>query len=234
MSANSTAVPNQPIYKRRLPWWGKILVWIVRIVLLYLIYRVIRNPWPLLLSRTFPSLILWIGFFTYWTIVGRNPTPTEKSESTRSTWIHQIAMTVALLLLFVRVPGLNGWFLPDASRVPIFVGVSIQAVAMSLGIWARIHLGRNWSGTVRISVGHELIRGGPYRIIRHPIYTSMLGMFIGTAIASSQYHALVGVGILFVAYIRKSRLEEEILQQTFGSDYEAYRQDSWALIPFVF
>ena len=62
----------------------------------------------------------------------------------------------------------------------------------------------------------------------------MLGMFLGTAIASSQYHALLGVAILILAYLRKSRLEDRILAQTFNNEYEDYQRDSWALVPFVF
>jgi len=60
-------------------------------------------------------------------------------------------------------------------------------------------------------VDHELVRTGPYRLLRHPIYTAMLGMFLGTAIASSQFHALLGLAILVVAYLRKTRLEDQIL-----------------------
>jgi protein-S-isoprenylcysteine O-methyltransferase Ste14 len=62
----------------------------------------------------------------------------------------------------------------------------------------------------------------------------MLGMFLGTAIASSQYHALLGLSMLVVAYLRKTRLEEQILRQTFGTGYDAYRSDTWALVPFLF
>lgn len=79
-----------------------------------------------------------------------------------------------------------------------------------------------------------MIRSGPYRVLRHPIYTAMLGMFVGTAIASGQYHALVGIALLISAYLRKTRLEEDILRQTFGADFEAYYRDSWALVPYVF
>ena len=48
---------------------------------------------------------------------------------------------------------------------------------------------------VRIAVDHQLVRSGPYRMLRHPIYTAMLGMFLGTAIAVSQYHALIGLAL---------------------------------------
>ena len=81
---------------------------------------------------------------------------------------------------------------------------------------------------------HELVRTGPYRLLRHPIYTAMLGMFLGTAIASSQFHALLGLAILVVAYLRKTRLEDQMLAQAFGADYNAYRRHTWALVPFLF
>ena len=63
----------------------------------------------------------------------------------------------------------------------------------------------------------------------------MLGMFLGTAIASSQYHALIGLALLVVAYLRKTRLEDQFLAQTFGAaDYNAYRRHTWALVPLLF
>ena len=143
-------------------------------------------------------------------------------------------LTAALLLLFIPVPGLTGWFLPQRLYFLVAVGAISQAAFIFLAVWARRRLGRNWSGAVRIGVDHELIRTGPYRFLRHPIYTAMLGMFLGTAISSSQYHALLGLAILVLAYLRKTRLEEQILQETFGAEYDAYRRDTWALVPLLF
>ncbi|HLK53279.1 MAG TPA: isoprenylcysteine carboxylmethyltransferase family protein, partial [Candidatus Angelobacter sp.] len=111
---------------------------------------------------------------------------------------------------------------------------SVQAGFILLAVWARRHLGSNWAAEVRIGVDHQLVRTGPYRWLRHPIYTAMLGMFLGTAIASSQYHALVGLAMLVLAYLRKTRLEEQILFHTFGGDFDAYRRDTWALVPLVY
>ena len=95
-------------------------------------------------------------------------------------------------------------------------------------------LGRNWSAAVRIGEDHELIRSGPYARLRHPIYTGVLFMVIGIAISTAQVHALVALAILFVAYIRKTGLEEAILENQFGSAYDDYRKRSWRLIPFIF
>ena len=185
-------------------------------------------------NRTAPALILWFIFFLYWTIASRNSAQTKSSESRVSTYFHQIALNLALVLLFWPAPGLGGWFLPQRFHFLVAVGIVLQAGFLLLGVWARRSLGRNWSAEVRIGEGHELVRTGPYRFLRHPIYTAMLGMFLGTTIASSQWHALVGLATLTAAYVRKTRIEEWILTKTFGKDYDAYRRDTWALVPFLF
>jgi protein-S-isoprenylcysteine O-methyltransferase Ste14 len=184
--------------------------------------------------RLVPSVVLWIAFFAYWAYASRNSAPTQSSESVGSTYRHQGALGVALLLLYLPVPGLKGWFIPEQFQFAVVIGGMVQVLGLLLAVWARRHLGRNWAAEVRIGVDHELVRTGPYRWIRHPIYTAMLTMFLGTAIASSQYHALLGVAILFVAYIRKTRLEEEILSRTFPTDYDAYRRATWRFVPPIF
>ena len=185
-------------------------------------------------NRVWPSLVLWFLFFLYWTIISRNSAPTASSESRISTSIHQVALNVALVLLFWPTPGLAGWFLPPRLHVLVAAGLVLQAAFLALAVWSRMHLGRNWSAEVRIGENHQLVRTGPYRLLRHPIYTAMLGMFLGTAIASSQYHALLGLSILAVAYLRKTRLEEQILLRAFGAEYDAYQRETWALVPLVF
>jgi protein-S-isoprenylcysteine O-methyltransferase Ste14 len=213
---------------------SRVLSWAVGLALVFVIVRVARDPWPLLRSRTFISLVLWAGFFAYWAIAARNSAPTKTTEAPSSKWFHAIALNLALILLFWPAPGLTGWFLPQRLQVLVAIGVAVQAAFVLLAIWARRHLGRNWSSEVRIGADHQLVRTGPYRLLRHPIYTAMLGMFLGTAIASGQYHALMGVGILLLAYVRKTGLEEDILQQAFGRDFEEYRRQTWALVPWVF
>ena len=98
---------------------------------------------------------------------------------------------------------------------------------------ARKHLGRNWSAEIASKVDHQLIKSGPYRLIRHPIYTGMLGMFVGTAFVSGELHGLVAVAMISVAYVRKIRLEEQNLRSVFGVQYDEYKKKSWALIPFL-
>jgi len=185
-------------------------------------------------NRLVYAMLLWVIFSLYWTIASRNSAETSHSESSLSTGFHQLLLGGAMLLLFIPAPRLTGWFLPQSFHFLVAAGAIVQAGFLLLAVWARRHLGRNWSAEVRIGIGHQLVRSGPYKFLRHPIYTAMLGMFLGTAIASSQYHALLGVAILVLAYLRKSHLEDRILAQTFSKEYDDYRRDSWALVPFVF
>jgi protein-S-isoprenylcysteine O-methyltransferase Ste14 len=179
------------------------------------------------------SLGLWVLFSVYWSAAAKDSAPTKTSESMWSRQLHLILVNGALVLLVAPVPGLTQRFLP-ASDVLVAAGLIIQAAFILLAVSARRHLGSNWAGEVRIASEHQLVRSGPYRFIRHPIYTAELGMYCGTALVSGEVHAPLALVVVTLAYWRKIRLEERVLAQTFGADHEAYRRDTWALVPLVF
>jgi protein-S-isoprenylcysteine O-methyltransferase Ste14 len=179
------------------------------------------------------SVGLWMLFSVYWSIAAKDSAATKTSESGTSRQLHLIAVNVALLLLVLPVPGLTRRFLP-ASYFLVAAGLTIQAAFILLAVWARRHLGSNWSGEVRIAAEHKLVRSGPYRFIRHPIYTAVLGMYCGTAIVSGEIHAPIALAIVILAYWRKIHLEERSLHEAFGAEHEAYRRESWAWIPGVY
>jgi protein-S-isoprenylcysteine O-methyltransferase Ste14 len=236
LATNSAAIPERPA-RRNLPLGAKIIIWAVRAAFVALTVCAIKFHWfaiNTLKSRLFPAVILFIFFTIYWGASARNSAPAKSSESKRSTIFHQVVMNSAYVILFWPIPGLRGWFLSAHSPYLMPVGVAIEAAGIALAIWARRHLGRNWSAAVRIGEGHELVRSGPYRWLRHPIYTGVLFMVLGIAIVSAQYHALLALAILFVAYIRKTGLEEDILEKQFGAAYDDYRKHSWRLIPFIY
>jgi protein-S-isoprenylcysteine O-methyltransferase Ste14 len=177
------------------------------------------------------SALLWIAFIVYWSMAARTAAPAKSAESPRSRRIHVYLLNGALLLLlFLPRPGLRGRYLP-LSPLIVAAGLIVQGAFFVLAAWARRYLGRNWSGAITEAVGHELVRAGPYRVIRHPIYSAMIGMFIGTALVSGEWHALLGVIIIVLPYWRKVRLEERHLRQVFGAAYETYQRESWALLP---
>jgi len=184
--------------------------------------------WPMWLSAAG-----WIAFGNYWARAARNAAEAKSRESTQSRRVHEVLMNGGLLLLFIPVPGLRQRFLADSIWWAL-AGLAVQASFFALAVWARRNLGRNWSGRIEIKVGHELVRSGPYRLLRHPIYTANIGMYVGTALVSGQGHAVVGVAMVMVAYWRKVRLEEAKLREAFGAEYAGYRRATWGAVPGLF
>lgn len=205
------------------------------VIALLILLAVIVGIFYLVITRTGPAQWasggLWIAFILYWSAAAQNSAVTRSSESLQSRQIHQLLMYGALLIELLPLPGLRQRWLPILPRVSVPVGLTIQVTSALLAIWARQHLGKNWSGAITSKVDHQLIRTGPYKTLRHPIYSGMLGMFLGTAVVSGELHGLLGLLIISVAYWRKIRLEEEYLSGTFGVEYDDYRKKSWAVIP---
>ena len=141
-------------------------------------------------------------------------------------------MNLAFLIEIVPIQGL-GRFMAAAAPV-MAAGLIIEVAGLSFAVWARRHLGRHWSGEITIKADHELIRSGPYKVLRHPIYTGLLAMYLGLAIISGEWLAVIGLTVAVLAYWRKIRLEEAKLSLAFGAEYDGYRDESWALLPWVF
>lgn len=134
---------------------------------------------------------------------------------------------------FVSFPGFLGtqyWMAPLAVN---WTMVGVATLAFAFAWWARIHLGRLWSGRVTRKEGHRIIDTGPYAIVRHPIYTGILTGAIATTVVMGQLHAILGTVFLIVGYWIKARLEEGFLREELGpQDYDAYRRRVPMLVPF--
>ena len=173
------------------------------------------------------SLLCWCAFLLYWSAAAKNASRAVRSESKRSRRLHLILLNAGLLLtlLPIRSPRLR--LLPHAE----WIGLSLQVSCLALAVWARRHLGLQWSGEITTKLDHTLIRSGPYRFVRHPIYTAMLGMLMGSAVVSGHIVALLGLLVAGLAYWRKIRLEEANLTLAFGADYKNYQRETGALLP---
>ncbi len=180
-------------------------------------------------------LILWIAWGIYWLVASRNVKTTARRESPLSRAGHVVPLILAALLL--ALPSLpHGFLMGHVFRMTesgYLIGVAVTLAGLAFSVWARVHLGRNWSGIVTLKLEHELIRSGPYRLVRNPIYTGLLLAFIGTAIARDQWRGWLAVIIAFAALWRKLRLEERWLTEQFGDAYRSYREQVAALIPFL-
>jgi protein-S-isoprenylcysteine O-methyltransferase Ste14 len=184
--------------------------------------------WPFLLA----AFSGWLIFSAYWEIAARHTAAARKSESRSSRAVHEILTNLALVLEIAPIHGL-GRLLP-VSPLLMTAGLVVEALGLSLAIWARRHLAVYWSGEISIKVDHQLVRSGPYRTLRHPIYTGLLTMYAGVVLVTSEWLAVIGFAVAVFAYWRKIRLEEAALDGAFGPDYDAYRRSTWSLVPGVF
>jgi protein-S-isoprenylcysteine O-methyltransferase Ste14 len=177
----------------------------------------------------------WIVFMAYWWYASRGAAAAERRESLKERLSYQALIWLGVVLLAWQRLGIGplGWRLLPEDPETFVLGLGMLTAGLAFAIWARIHLGRNWSGIVTIKEDHELIRSGPYRFVRHPIYTGILFGFVGTASALGELRGFVGLAVLVLAFEIKLRREEDWLTQRFGEAYRAYRHDVKGLIPFV-
>jgi len=112
-----------------------------------------------------------------------------------------------------------------------WAGVAITLLGFILTFWARFTLGDNWSSNVTIKVDHELIRTGPYRWVRHPIYTGLIVAMAGTALARDQWRGLPATLLIWLSFTIKRLKEEEFMRQTFGEQYAEYSKTAGAIFP---
>jgi len=180
-------------------------------------------------------LALWLCWIAYWTAASLAVKPSARRETMLSRLLHLGPLALAVLLLWGPPPPLDALrarFLPS-SRAIEWSGAALVAVGLAFTVWARLHLGTNWSGIVTVKRGHELVTSGPYAIVRHPIYTGLVVAFVGSATALGEARGVLAVGIVVASLWRKLRLEERWMAEQFGDDYERYRGRVRALVPFV-
>ena len=178
------------------------------------------------------AVIPWLILSLYWEHAAKTAAPAKSSESSASRSVHVVLTNAAILFEVIQIPAIPR-FLP-LNAFALAVGVAISLLGLALAIWARRILGKHWSGRITIKVDHELIRTGAYKLIRHPIYTGILAMYTGTAIVSGSCLALLALAMALFAYARKIRLEEANLRKAFGSVYETYSRESYALLPGLY
>lgn len=177
--------------------------------------------------------VLWVVWLAYWMIAAIG----TKRTSYRDSPAFQVPQILLVFLGFyllstnsLRSGPLGERFVP---MEPAFlaVGIALTFAGLAFAIWARVHLGRNWSGGVRISRDHELIQSGPYARVRHPIYTGMLVGAFGTSLVVGRWHALLGAGLATLGFWLKARREEALLAREFGEKFEERRRRTGFFFP---
>ena len=180
--------------------------------------------------------VVWIAFLLYWRIRATDTKTTQRSEPVLLGILRALAFLVVIVLLSttrIPLPWLYRQLWPSGIW-PFWIGVAVTVAGLLFAVWARQFLGRNWSSSVTIKQGHELITTGPYALVRHPIYTGILTGFLGTAIALSQVRGSIGFVLIFLVLWAKLRTEEEWMRSQFGETYATYAHQTAALVPYLF
>jgi protein-S-isoprenylcysteine O-methyltransferase Ste14 len=180
--------------------------------------------------------ILWIAFWIYWLVSSFNA---KKTVRTGNWWYGALVRVVFLIIIILLMQSLSIRNLvisqeSATASLPIAVaGALIVIAGLAFAVWARIYLGKNWGMPMSVRENPELVTGGPYGFVRHPIYTGELLGLIGTAlaVASIWFYIFIFAGIYF---IYSATQEEKLMAQKFPDQYPAYKKRTKMLIPFVF
>ena len=170
-------------------------------------------------------LVLWLAFGAYWFIAALSSK--RGSRSPRSRLPGLLIVIVFVILRIVR-PGTLAVH-PLAVQI---VGLVLFLAGLALSVWARIYLGRNWGMPMTRKDEPELVTSGPYRFVRHPIYSGLLLAILGTTLATNLYW-LIALAILGVYFVHSARVEERLMTASFPRAYPRYQATTKMLIPFV-
>ena len=182
------------------------------------------------------TLVLWLACFAL-LAVGAKTANRDIRVAAQGSILSRIFKVGGMLCMFAVIYFPRLFHLPTAaanrSALIGLVGVFVCLAGVSLLMLARRSLGRNWSDLVVLKEGHQLIERGPYRWVRHPLYSGgVLGM-LGSALTVGTRAAYAVVAICFVGLLVKSRQEEALLLQQFP-EYAGYKRRVKSFIPFVF
>jgi protein-S-isoprenylcysteine O-methyltransferase Ste14 len=169
--------------------------------------------------------IAWGVFWAYWLVSALGA---KKRVGSRRFGPRVPIIVLAIVL--TRIVPVNS--LAVHSPALETVGVVLFTAGLGLAVWARIYLGRNWGTPMTQKAEPELVTSGPYRFVRHPIYSGILLAFAGTALATNGYWAII-FAVCLVYFIYSARVEEGIMTSAFPETYAGYRARTRMLIPFV-
>ncbi len=175
----------------------------------------------------------WIIFLVYWLASARAVKSAAERQSWPSRIAHRLPVWIGIVLLFFAEPGGYNTVVIPRNAVTGWLGAVVVVLGLAAAIWSRRTIAENWSSDVEFKQGHKLVQQGPYRFVRHPIYTSILLMCLGAAIGRGSSAAFAALPCVFAGFWIKLRQEERLMERHFPDDYPAYKARVRALIPGV-
>lgn len=169
----------------------------------------------------------WVVFWVYWLV-----SAAQAKQGTRTGRTRPPGVAIAVLA-FVVLRAFKASNLEVRDPAVQAIGTVVFVAGLGLAVWARVHLGRNWGMPMTLKQEPELVTSGPYRCVRHPIYTGILLGMLGTALALNLY-LLIVVFALSVYFVHSARVEERIMTAAFPTAYPGYRARTKMLVPFVY
>jgi protein-S-isoprenylcysteine O-methyltransferase Ste14 len=181
--------------------------------------------------------ILWVVFWVYWLA---SAFTAKRSVLPKGFWRRQIALRVviiAVVIILVKEDKARFVFLHDLMFAPNpaldYAGVVLTALGMAFALWARLTIGRNWGMPMSVREEPELVDSGPYRYVRHPIYSGILLALLGTMPIADTFWIVVFV-VCAVYFVYAALQEEKLMTRQFPEQYPEYRKHTKMLIPLVF
>lgn len=178
---------------------------------------------------------MWLAFLVYWLVAARKVKSTRWREPLRSQLRHWVFFGLGAFFILPHPPVWERLAEPYMPYSPILVpiGAMIAAIGFGFAVWARLHLGGEWSDTVALKQEHSLVDTGPYGIVRHPIYSGLLLAFIGTAVSRDEWRCLMAVGLVATGFVLRCVAEEAKMRQALP-EYDAYARRTKRIIPLIY
>jgi protein-S-isoprenylcysteine O-methyltransferase Ste14 len=178
--------------------------------------------------------LLWAGFALSWIAAMPWSNAVEKRVGFGKEIAYRIVLLIGGIVFFIPAHGYEGplrlWFVPFVTVWPL---IGLIALGFAFAWWARIYLGALWSGQVTKKANHRVVDTGPYRIVRHPIYTGIFLAVYATAALKGTVLGIAGAALITLGLWMKARLEERWLKQELDADaYDSYRRRVPMLLPF--
>jgi protein-S-isoprenylcysteine O-methyltransferase Ste14 len=178
--------------------------------------------------------ISWWTFVAVWAIGAFVNRPTRWTPPHTAMMVHWAILCAAITLYFPAMQHgfLGARFLPDRKWLD-WTSDGMHVAGFWFAIWARFYIGRSWSAGIALKEKHELARGGPYALVRHPIYSGLLLVCFGKMLGQGKLGSLLAFTVLLCEWKRKSLVEERLMVRQFGDSYQRYRAEVKALIPGI-